>query len=400
MSLPDVNVEILNGALGSVADSPDGVTALVMSGVATPNIALAAPKVVFSLAEAEALGITETGTNAAAHRHIKEFYLGYQYITGSEVAELYLMLVADTMTLTQMADITEASGAKKLVDYSAGRVRRLGLTRTPGVGYTPVVTDGIDKDSLDALPKAHALGESYKAKQVAIRTLVEGRAFALANIGSAKDLKTYTYNRSGVVLLSSKSDGSSSVGFVLGVSAGLADLGQLQRSIARVRNGPLPIDTLYIGDTLADQVTGVGTLHDKGYITVRKFPTRAGYYFTDDPMACPTTDDYSSFARGLVIDKAQRLLYDVYLDEVNDDIEVDTTNGQLPAGFVAFLEERGRDRLSKSMAGNISGAPKISIDPNQNVLATGKTEVRAKITPKGYNKQIGIKLSFDNPANT
>src|SRR5690606_12942211 len=96
---------------------------------------------------------------------------------GSEVAELYIMLVANTMTFTQVADPTEVTGAKKLLDYAGGRVRRLGLARKPDVAYDPDVTGGIDKDSLDALPKAQDLGNLMATGQQPIRILVEGRSF-------------------------------------------------------------------------------------------------------------------------------------------------------------------------------------------------------------------------------
>lgn len=395
MGLPNVNIKLTNGALGSVADSPDGVAALVLTGKAVSGkINLAEPHMIYSLPEAEALGITADGDNAGAYRHIKEFYDGYQYINGSEVAELYVMLVADTLTLTQMADVTEASGAKKLLDYAGGRVRRLGLARTPDVGYTPVVTAGIDQDSIDALPKAQALGEAMAGTQQPIRVLVEGRAFELANIGDLEDLKQGTNNRAAMVLWSTANDGSSSVGYALGVASALP----VQRKVSRVKNGALPLTVAYIGDTKAEQVSGIGTISDKGYIALRTFPNRSGYYFTDDPTATLATDDYSSLTNGQVIDKAQRYAYDTYVEELNDDIEIDPNTGQLPAGYVAYLKQRITNAISIGMAGEISGL-KVNIDPNQNILATGKTKIQLKVVPVGYNKEIDIELGFDNPAN-
>lgn len=395
MGLPDVLVKITNGALGTVAESPDGVAALVMSGVSSAELALATPKVIYSLPEAEALGITADGTNAAAYRHIKEFFEGYKYISGSDVAELYIMLLADTMTLTQMADDTEASGAKKLVDFAAGRVRLLGLTRKPAGSYEPVLTDGIDADSLTALAKAHLLGNGYATKQQPIRTLIEARAFDIANVGALEDLKTYTSARAGLVMWSTLADGSSSVGYQLGIAAALP----VQRNVGRVKNGALPIADAYIGNTRAELVAAAGTIHDKGYQIARTFANRAGYYLNDDPMAAAVSDDYSMLARGRVIDKAHRIAYDTYVDEINDDVEVDNVTGKFPAGYIAYLTQRITNNISLVMEGEISGKPIVNINPNQNFLATNKLKVQLKIVPVGYNKAIEVELGFSNPAN-
>jgi len=42
-------------------------------------------------------------------------------------------------------------------------------------------------------------------------------------------------------------------------------------------------------------------------------------------------------------------------------------------------------------------APRCTIDPKQNVLATNKIDVSVKIIPYGYAKQIEVTVSFENP---
>jgi hypothetical protein len=58
MGLPKVGITILNGQLGQVASTDDGVAGLLMTGVAGTGIALSEVKQIFSVADAEALGIT------------------------------------------------------------------------------------------------------------------------------------------------------------------------------------------------------------------------------------------------------------------------------------------------------------------------------------------------------
>ncbi|MBS1740729.1 MAG: hypothetical protein JST88_09330 [Bacteroidetes bacterium] len=397
MPLPNVKISLANGAMGRIDETGDGISGLVLnSSAAASGLALATPAVIYNLQAAIALGITQTAL-PEVYRHIKEFYDGYNYVTGSQNAELYIMLVAQTMTLAQMADTTVANSASKLVDYANGRVKRLALARNPASGYTPVLTNGIDADVLAALPKAQLLGNTYAERQWPLRVLIEGRGFALANIGPLKDLRTYANNRAGVVMASSANDGSASVGFALGVAAGLP----AHRSIARVKNGALtPIVIGYNGDTQADAMPGaIDTIHDKGYIIFRTFPNRAGYFFNDDPMAASKTDDYSQLVYGSVIDKAQRVVYNVLVDEVNDDVDV-LAGGKLHPAVIATIESNITRAAAVSLADNVSKNEDGSlaftayIDPDQNVISTEKLQVTVRARPKGYNKTIEVSLGY------
>lgn len=390
--LPKVTVNITNGALGTQPPNERGVSALTVTATAVSGLQLATPKLVNSLPEVEALGITAAAT-AFAHRQVKGFYDGYNFITGSQVAPLWLMTVADTVTLTNMADKDVTGGAVKLLNAAGGKVRRLGLARKPGVGYTPTLDDGIDADSLDALPKAQILGNTFAAAATPIRVLIEGRAFAYANVGDLADLLTHSENRAGIVLASSLSDGSADVGFALGVAAGLAATAGLQRKIWRVKNGALtPITQAYIGDTTVENTTGIDAIHDKGYIIYRTYPNKSGYYFNDDHMAAPNSDDYHSLSNGSVIDEAQRIAHRVYSDEIGDEF-IAETGGTLSEGTIATLESKMRTAIEGELAGMIS-AISITIDPAQNVVSSGKVKITARITPVGYFKEIEVDLGF------
>lgn len=391
MPLPKVSISLSNGALGAIAPGADGVCGLVLTGVSvTGGITAGVPTPIYALADAENKGITATGTNAAAWRHIKEFY----DLAGAS-AELWIMLVANTVTLAQMADNTNTSGAKKLLDAAQGRIRLLGLARTPGTGYTPTLTNGIDSDSITAVTNAHAMANAYAALQQPLRVLVEGRSFAIANIASVKDLTSLTCNRASIVLVSSVSDGSASVGIALGKAAALP----VQRNIGRVKDGALPYaeNSLYVGDTAVEGLGGAAdTLHDKGYIIARRFVGITGYFLNDDPMCAPATDDYSSLAHGRVIDKAQRIAYATYVNELNDEVEIDDA-GHIVAGTIRYLESRITQQISAAMAGEISGVTAY-INPEQNILSTNQLNVQLRIVPVGYFKEIIVDLGFRNPA--
>lgn len=390
MALPSVKVNITNGALGSAPANQDGLSAMSMAIATAPSgLAFNTPKLINSLPEAADLGINATDT-PFAYRQIKGFYDGFNYATGSEVAPLYIILFADTVALADMADKAGSTSAQTVLDYAQGNVRLLGIARDPDGSYTPTVTDGIDSDSLLAADAAQTMATTMATAGTPLRVLIEARAFAIANLGTLKDLRTLSDNRVGLVLGSSLNDGSADVGFTLGVAAGLP----VQRNIGRVKNGPLlPVTSAYIGDTsVEDAAADLGGIHDKGYIIYRTYNNRSGYYFNDDPMCAPTSDDYSQLGRGRVIDKAQRIAVNVYTDEINDDFEAES-DGTLSDGVTATLQAAIDKAVNQQMAGEISSFTS-SVPSGQNVVSTNKVTITGKAVPRGYFKEIDMDLGF------
>lgn len=381
----NVDIELTNGNLGQVASNTDGITGLIGSGTATGTLALNAGRAIFSLKDAEDLGITPT-THAALHRHISEFY------AEKSKQELWLMICNPTTTMSNICDKNN-NFAKKLVKDSDNRVRLLVITRDAGTGYTPTIENGLDKDCYDAIPKAQQLAEHFAGTDESspVRVLIEAKHFN-GNAGDLLSLKTMQNNRVGVVLMSSKSDGSSSVC----LAAGRKSAHPVHRKISRTRSGALPITECYVGSAPVKTFAGLEMIHDKGFITARTFAKKSGYYFTSDHMATADTDDYSSLARGCVIDKAQIIAYSVFVEELDEEIDVDD-NGQIAPGIIKTLEANIENAINIGMVGEISNFDAY-IDANQNVLATNETEIELNVIPKGYNSNIKIKLGFKNPA--
>ena len=74
MALPSIRIQFLNGQLGTVADSQDGLLALVCGAAAVSStFSLSTAYTVYRLAGLEALGVTETN-NAGLYRHVRDFY--------------------------------------------------------------------------------------------------------------------------------------------------------------------------------------------------------------------------------------------------------------------------------------------------------------------------------------
>lgn len=212
-------------------------------------------------------------------------------------------------------------------------------------------------------------------------------------------------NRVGIVLsadpdvsvLQAEYAGYANVGLVGGRMAAIP----VQRSIGRVRDGKLPVTKAALSNGVdISQVseTDLVAIHDKGYIFMWKHIGIAGYYFNMDNAACPISDDYAYLSRGRTIDKAARLLRQVYLQDLLDEIEVDET-GKLEVSVVKSFQALGKNTIETNMLadGEASGVD-VYVDPNQLILVTDKLEMQLRITPMGVAKEIIVNLGFQNPA--
>lgn len=409
MGLPDVKINLTNGNLGREVAEKDGVAALIVSGIAVAEkFALGDILGPFYKPEdAEAMGIDadyDDTNKLLAYRQIYDFYKN-----AGNGADLYVMVVAQTLTMEDMCDKT-LTHAAKLIEQLNGEVRLIGISRVPDATYTPTYTDGMDDDVIAAVTKAQALAEESFTKHRPVSFLIEGREFQ-SNSGNLQDLRDEATgpnaNRVGVILssdpdvsaLETEYDGYANVGFVLGRQAAIP----VQRNLGRVHDGKLPVDKAGFSDgkeiSEYDE-TDFDAMEDKGYIFMRQHTGKAGYYFNGDHAACKIQDDYAFLSRGRTIDKAARLIRQVYLEDLLDEILVDQ-DGKLQVGVVKNFQARGKSQIEINMLTKleISGCG-VFVDPDQDILSTDKLEIEVSITPVGIAKEIVVKLGFYNPAKT
>lgn len=323
-----------------------------------------------------------------ALKHVTEFYN-----EAGKGALLYLLLVAETQTMVQTVDNTNANGAKKLLDFAQGEIKVLGVVRNP-TGETSVGTNFFRADVINAVAGSTALVNAYRALQEPIRILLGGRLDVTSN--APQDLKALTNNAVGIVAGdTSSTSNNAAVGLVLGRVSKVA----VSTSIARVKDGPLVgIVDAYIGSVRSEQFSQREVLIDRGAITLTTYNQRTGYYLSDDQMCALPTDDYTNLVGGRVIDKCQRISYQVYVDELHNSVPIDATTGNISPEVIKALEGKIEYAVRTAMAGELSDFDAL-IDTNQNILATGKLEVQETVTPFGYMRKIGIMLGLNNPFN-
>ncbi len=388
-----VNITLANGQLGGTLQTNDGITGLVLTGASEAGgYAAGTPILVTSLADVTAAGITETN-NPFAIKQLREFYN-----QAGNGAQLYLMLVPDTMTVEQMADATNANGARKLLDLAAGKIKVLGiLSDDVAVGAavgTITVTNGLNADVATAAGNMKVLAAEYFHAEKPFRAVIGGTSYS-GTPSALTDQTTGDNSRTSILIGDTEPGVSACVGLLLGVISAIP----VQRKISRVRSGSLTNTVACLGTDAVETVGAgnLGTIAGKGYVTFITYPNVSGYFFSGDPTLTAPTDDYCMLARGRVIDKVHILAYTTFVQEVDDEVPVND-DGTMDAGFCKWLSQQIVNQVNNTMTANKEiSSVSCFIDPAQNILSTNQLNVQLRVIPVGYATEIEINLGFQNP---
>lgn len=392
-----IEINILNGDLGQLAPSEDGLCGLLLqSAVAPSGLALLTATSITSLAAAEDLGITaafDAANSVVCWEVINEFYAE----AGTGVT-LWLMVTAQTVTQTVAWDVANAATYfGKLQTAAGGKIRIMSMVRSHASGYTPTTTDGVDADVLTAMAKAQALAEAYRVLHQPFVCLVPGHYYQ-DNESSLKDLTTYDYNWVAGLIGDTVTGTGCAIGLLLGRLAATA----VDTEPGRVKDGARTNTAWYFNATLMNlaEAQGAGrAIETKGWITQGMYVGKSGFFFTNGWTATARTDDFDRVTRGRIIQKADRITYEVYLNEILDDIQLNETTGRMSTNAAKYYQQIIQRALENSLLADteISGI-QVQIDPLQDVLTTGMVCVDVRLVPDAYANSFKINLGLNNPA--
>jgi hypothetical protein len=383
MAIPKITFNIATDGLGRLAEAIEKVPGFVLTGATVAEkVTLGESYQIYSLKEAEALGIEEAGVNAFPYKHIAKFYE-----TAGQGAPLWFMLVSDATTMTEMADKTE-SYAKKLIQ-DASNIRVLGLLKK--ATGTETITDGLDADVATAVVKAQELAEYFSGKYFPFRTILSGNSFS----GSQQDLNDYSvneYRNVNVLIANDDAASEASIGLNLGRQVAIP----CQRRQSRIKDGAVIALQAYFtnGAKVESLQDSWDAIDEKRYTFFRNFSNRSGYFFTGDKTLTSNADDFSTLAPGFVMDEAVLLAYDVLVEELSSEIPI-TDAGLIHPAIIKSWQGSIDTRIKTDMVntGKISGV-KSFINENQNVLQTDEVVVSLKILPVGYADFIEVNIGF------
>jgi hypothetical protein len=393
MSKPSVNVAFENGNLGVVATNPDGVCAIVSSSTANAGFALNTVYTVFSLKEAETLGILPTVANYELHKTIKEFYA-----EAGDGTELWIYGVAKTRTLDQLVDDSQ------VVLTAANRRIRFVICKYAPTVADVAITAGLRTGFTATLAAAQAIAVDFSENKIApVVFIIEGYNYT----GVPADLVGFsetTYNRVAVMIgdTEKRTDAASSKGAAVGVLAGRLASKQVHVNAGRVKDGAVKPLQFYIVNTPVEQVN-IDALYDKGFITTTTHVGKSGYYIVDDHLACTVEDDYHFLTRRRVIDKAFLLANSVLTNYILSDlnlvdggklspIDAKVIEAELERVIVQEMSAKGELSVDVTKA-NDTGI-QAQVDVTNNVASTGIIKGKISVKPKGYGRFLEFTIGY------
>lgn len=392
-----ININILNGALGQIAPAEDGLFGLFLqSDVAPSGLNLLTPKEITSLQDAVDLGIDasfDSDNSVICYRAIKEFY--DEAVSGTK---LWIMFTAQSVTLENLFDKANTYAAS-IVNTSLGKIRILSAVRSFAGAYSENTTaNKVDLDVVNAMTKAQALVEEFRAQHKPFACIIPGHY--------------YTDDESGLVDISARSDKwvagligdtQSGSGCAIGLLLGRLSQIAVDKEPGRVKDGSLNANDIYLNTTKVDLNESNGavrSIETKGWITFTNYVNKSGYFFTNGWTATARTDDFDRLTRVRIIQKAERIVYDTYLNEILDDIELNPDTGQMSTNAAKFYQQIIQRAIDDSLTANDEiSRLEVQIDPTQNVLSTGQVCVDLRIVPDAYANEFKINLGYNNPAN-
>ena len=394
MELPRVKIRFLNGQLSIVGESADGLMGLII-GVSQNSGLRGKAKTITSLSDLKnELHLTEADDDALFEQ-VDLFYKEAEPGT-----KLVIYGVDPDKSATDICDPDEETQSLlHLAHLTNGKLRGVGIAFV----NQAIVDEGdydIADDVVSALPAAQTTAEKITNELYApLFVVIDGYLFYRPN--NLFPLTDKDYNRVSVLIGASQEYTPTSQS-IMGTLLGRISKIPVQRNIGRVKDGPLNIDqiTLYVYE-LEEKPTWVSEIYEKGYIVPRKYIGRSGFYFADDWMACDASDDYAHLTARRVIDKAYRIVYDTLLEQLLDELELNS-DGTLQHAVVKSWQQMVENAINRSMTvnGELSSDEDGSgcvcyINPAQDVVATSKIEVSVKVRPHGYARYIDVNLGFD-----
>lgn len=359
MGLPKINVVVNNGGLGRVEELDGGVPAIIVKMTAAPSE--------HAFGEVKAYLAYEQLPDELQKQEALQMYFKM-----AEGRKIYVMPVASTVTCDAILDKqADVPYAKRLLEAGKGEIAMI------------TVAEALTDETLPAaLIAAQGLGAAAAAA-------FEPVVFLLGAKYSAElpDLTQASYDHCCVLV--------SETGRELGLLIGKLAATPVQRQPGRVKDGSLPLTEAFVGEKRVENARlEIETVSGKGYVSIYTISGKAGYYFADAPMACSVTGDFAEIPLRRVINKLIRIAYSVYVNELMDEIRLET-NGTLSPGVIKYFEGLIENAVNEQMTvkSEIS-ACEAYMAAEQNVLATGYLTVSLKVIPLGYAKEITVDLGF------
>ena len=386
MAIPNVIINKGQGGLGRALIGEDHITGLIFfianadlpSGFGTSDRI----KEVFSIDEAEALGITEGSATTGVL-----WYDVNEYFRQQPKGDLYIGLYDDTSPDLTSIELMQA--------FANGKIRQIG------------VHDAGTTFAASATTTLQASVANLNAVDMPLEVIYAADFSGVSNLSTLADLRALSNPNvsvvlgedgagAGAALAVSTSASVTALGAVLG-AVSLAAVNENVGWIAKFNfatTTEFEVPAMANGDLVKDlSASLLSTLNDRGYIFLRKFVGIAGSYANDSNTCVTAANDFAYIENNRVMNKAIRNVRVGLLPNLNSPILVNE-DGTLSEETIAIFKNDADAALDQMLRDNEVSAKAIIIDPAQNVLTTSEVVVTVQIVPVGVSRTITVNISF------
>ncbi len=182
----------------------------------------------------------------------------------------------------------------------------------------------------------------------------------------------------------------------------------IQEHAGRVRTGSLKGIDIPSGEEIARLALDSDVYHDSDdkpglrearFMTCKTRIGRKGLYIDKPAMLAQSTSDFQDWHHRSVIDKACDITYEVLVDELNEDIDLDPDTGFITEKAAQAIENRLKSAFRDGLlAKGAASAVTAQIDRTVNIISTKRLKASVRVLPKGYVEGIDVDVAYTNPA--
>lgn len=390
----DVIIQKVNGGLGRRNPSGDMISALIAGGVAVVGgVQLNIAYRLKGIKDAIALGITadyDTTNTVLVFEHLNEAF------RVNPDADIYLMLVAQTVSYADILDKTKTH-AKRLLQETNGDVKQLAVAYNPAVAVTDFTATSA------AILKAQELATEEFVQHRPVDIILEGKGYDYAAPINFRDLNCPDVSIvTGQALSIANAHASFNSYAAIGTALGAISYAAVNENISWVEKFNMYGGSMTAAGISGDAINSISegtkeTLNDQGGIFFRTHTGKAGIYFNDSHTCTEITSDYAYIENNRTIKKAVRAIRSVILPRLGSPVLIDEETGQLGPEVIKSYESDGRRALEEMLSRNEVSAIDIYMDPSQNVLSTSELAMEFELIPTGTARKIKATVGFKNP---
>ena len=312
------------------------------------------------------------------HYHVSE------YFRAQPKGDLFIYVSTGSTDFKEVVEVQ---------NFASGKIRQIGVYSQSNFSTTDVTKLQVQADLNTANYKpAEIIYQANFSNVTDLTTLSDLHTLNGKNVsvtlGQDGNAKGYS-----LWLANGKTIGS--VGLTLGAVA-FAKVSDSIAWIDKFNMSQVEMETLAFGNgsfynTLSDGL--ISNIDSKGYIILRKIVGRSGSYFNTPWTCIAVTSDYSRINNNRTINKASRNERTFLLPALSSPLRVNA-DGTLTEDTISYFETLATRALEQMNSDAELSAFKITINPVQNVLATGQLVIGVQLVPIGTADFIIVNIGF------